>query len=82
MLATAIGIYVTATPLVRLSAVLGGLVAIAVASMVYGFSVAGKRVSPVWGRTLDVIEIILIIAIIPLALWVCGLYGWVGSLHI
>jgi type VII secretion integral membrane protein EccD len=68
------------TGLLRLTAVLGGLVVLAVASMVYGFAIAGKKISPVWGRMLDILEIILIVAIVPLALWVCGMYGWITTI--
>jgi type VII secretion integral membrane protein EccD len=69
-----------ATGFLRLTAVLGGLILLAVVSMVYGFAIAGKKISPVWGRTLDILEIILIVAIVPLALWVCGLYGWITTI--
>ncbi|MEV1056101.1 type VII secretion integral membrane protein EccD [Micromonospora chalcea] len=66
---------------VRLGLVLGGLAVVAVISLVYGLTVAGKRISPVWGRTLDIIEILLIIALVPLAVWVCGMYGWIVNLR-
>ncbi|MEE3919428.1 hypothetical protein V2I01_17175 [Micromonospora sp. BRA006-A] len=36
---------------------------------------------PVWGRTLDIVEILLIIALVPLAVWVCGAYGWIVNLR-
>ncbi|WBB73120.1 type VII secretion integral membrane protein EccD [Micromonospora sp. WMMD1128] len=66
---------------VRLGLILGGLVVVAVISLVYGLTVAGKRISPVWGRTLDIVEILLIIALVPLAVWVCGMYGWIVNLR-
>ncbi|WP_091669328.1 type VII secretion integral membrane protein EccD [Micromonospora auratinigra] len=66
---------------VRLGLVLGGLLVAAVISLIYGLSVAGKRISPVWGRTLDIVEILLIVALVPLAVWVCGLYGWIVNLR-
>lgn len=66
---------------VRLGLILGGLAVLAVISLVYGLTVAGKRISPVWGRTLDIIEILLIIALVPLAVWVCGMYGWIVNLR-
>ena len=50
-------------------------------SLVYGLTVAGKRISPVWGRLLDIVEILLIIALVPLAVWVGGLYGWILNLR-
>jgi len=72
--------FVTASPLLRLAAVLGGLIVAALAAVVFGFAVAGKRVSPVWARLLDAGEVILILGILPLALWVCGLYGWIRTI--
>ncbi|MEV5766455.1 type VII secretion integral membrane protein EccD [Micromonospora sp. NPDC052213] len=66
---------------VRLGLVLGGLVLAAVVSLIYGLTVAGKRISPVWGRLLDIVEILLIIALVPLAVWVVGLYGWIVNLR-
>jgi type VII secretion integral membrane protein EccD len=65
----------------RLGVVLGGLVGVAVISLIYGLTVAGKRISPVWGRLLDIVEILLIISLVPLAVWVCGLYGWIVNLR-
>ncbi|MEU4782027.1 type VII secretion integral membrane protein EccD [Micromonospora sp. NPDC023633] len=66
---------------VRLGLILGGLVFAAVVSLIYGLTVAGKRISPVWGRLLDIVEIMLIIALVPLAFWVVGLYGWIVNLR-
>ncbi|MEU6072894.1 type VII secretion integral membrane protein EccD [Micromonospora sp. NPDC047074] len=66
---------------VRLGLILGGLVFAAVVSLIYGLTVAGKRISPVWGRLLDIVEIMLIIALVPLAVWVVGLYGWIVNLR-
>ena len=66
---------------VRLGLILGGLLLAAVISLIYGLTVAGKRISPVWGRLLDIVEIMLIISLVPLAVWVCGLYGWIVNLR-
>ncbi|MGN9774567.1 type VII secretion integral membrane protein EccD [Micromonospora sp. H33] len=65
----------------RLGLILGGLLLAAVVSLIYGLTVAGKRISPVWGRVLDIVEILLIIALVPLAVWVVGLYGWIVNLR-
>ncbi|MEW2384788.1 type VII secretion integral membrane protein EccD [Micromonospora sp. NPDC047707] len=65
----------------RLGLILGGLLLAAVVSLIYGLTVAGKRISPVWGRLLDIVEILLIIALVPLAVWVVGLYGWIVNLR-
>ncbi|MFD2763611.1 type VII secretion integral membrane protein EccD [Micromonospora eburnea] len=71
----------TATLPLRLGMILGGLLLAAVISLIYGLSVAGKRISPVWGRTLDIVEILLIVALVPLTVWVCGAYGWIVNLR-
>ena len=73
--------FVAAGPLVRLTAVLGGLIVAALAAIVYGFAVAGKRISPAWGRLLDFTEVVLILGIVPLAGWVCGLYPWMRAIR-
>ncbi|MFI7604941.1 type VII secretion integral membrane protein EccD [Micromonospora sp. NPDC049366] len=66
---------------VRLGVIVGGLVLAAVVSLIYGLTVAGKHISPVWGRLLDIAEILLIVALVPLAVWVLGLYGWIVNLR-
>ncbi|MFK3981399.1 type VII secretion integral membrane protein EccD [Micromonospora sp. NPDC050397] len=73
--------FVPAPPMIRLGAILGGLLIAAVVSLVYGATVAGKHISPVWGRTLDIVEILLIVSLVPLAAWVCGLYGWIANIR-
>ncbi|MGK5738006.1 type VII secretion integral membrane protein EccD [Micromonospora sp. URMC 103] len=65
----------------RLGVIVGGLLLVAVVGLIYGLTVAGKRISPVWGRLLDIAEILLIIALVPLAVWVLGLYGWIVNLR-
>ncbi|MFX0594077.1 type VII secretion integral membrane protein EccD [Melissospora conviva] len=62
---------------VRLAGIVGVALLAAAISLVYGLSVAGKRISPIWGRLLDIVEILLIVAVVPLAAWVGGLYGWI-----
>ncbi|MFI7068986.1 type VII secretion integral membrane protein EccD [Micromonospora sediminicola] len=78
---TALAVFAAGSTPVRLGLVLGGLTVVAVISLVYGLTVAGKRISPVWGRTLDIVEILLIVALVPLAVWVCGMYGWIVNLR-
>ena len=67
--------------LIRLAVVPGVLLAMAAIALVYGLLVAGKRISPLWGRTLDIIEVFLIVAVVPLAAWVCGLYSWIANIY-
>jgi type VII secretion integral membrane protein EccD len=75
-----LGAYLVADTTLRLSALVGALILFAAMSLVYGFGVAGRRISPVWGRLLDITDALLVIALIPLALWVCGMYGWISTL--
>lgn len=77
----AFAFFVQSGTLIRLTAVLPGLVAVAIAALIYGLGVAGKKIAPVWGRALDIMEVILIVAAIPMAVWVSGLYAWVRSIR-
>ncbi|MEH0938172.1 type VII secretion integral membrane protein EccD [Micromonospora psammae] len=81
LLLTAAAVFAAGSPAVRLGVVLGGLLLTTVVSLIYGLTVAGKRISPVWGRVLDIVEILLIVALVPLAVWVCGAYGWIVNLR-
>jgi type VII secretion integral membrane protein EccD len=71
-------VYFNSSLMLRLVAIPGALIGVAVA----GFIAAAvqRRHSPRTGRALDIFEILLIVAIVPLALWASGLYGWVRSL--
>jgi len=73
--------YVVAEPVMRLAAVLPAALVVALVSIAYALAGAGRKHSPMWGRTLDIIEILLILAVLPLAAWVGGLYGWARSLR-
>lgn len=79
--AVAAACFLAGDQVVRLGAVAGSLIVIAVLTLVYGRSVAGKRIAPTWGRMLDIIEILLIVALVPLAAWVCGVYGWISTIN-
>lgn len=72
--------FLAAEVLGRLGLVLAGLLAVAGVSLGFGLGVAGKRISPVWGRLLDIMDILLIVAVVPLAAWVIGLYGWISTI--
>ncbi len=71
-----------ATPSDRLIMVFGSLVVLAVATLVIGIVFPEQRFSPVLRRTVDIIEIILIASVLPLALAVLNLYTTVRHLHI
>jgi hypothetical protein len=40
-----------------------------------------KPNSPWWGRAVDILEIVLVLAVIPLAIWVSGLYTWIRGIR-
>jgi hypothetical protein len=59
------------------------LAVLALAGIHFGFAMAGGKrpASPWWGRALDVLEIVLILGIVPLAVWVSGLYAWIRGIR-
>jgi len=65
---------------VRLVGLPLGLVLAAAGGLAYGLAVAGKRVAPIWGRLLDIVEILLIIAVVPVVVWVCGAFEWIRAI--
>ena len=75
------GGFLGAGQLMRLIVGLGCMLLVAAASIGYALASQGRRRSPVWGRTLDMLEMVLILAIVPLAVWVSGLYTWIRALH-
>ncbi|GIG58514.1 type VII secretion integral membrane protein EccD [Longispora fulva] len=77
----AVATFAAASVQLRLAGVLVGLLVVAGVSLGYGLGVAGRRISPVWGRVLDVVEILLILAVVPLAAWVWGLYSWILAIR-
>jgi type VII secretion integral membrane protein EccD len=66
---------------IRLTAVLGAVLAVAVVSIWYGLTGSGRKASPLWGRALDIFEVLLILTLIPLAFWVSGIYGWIRTIR-
>jgi type VII secretion integral membrane protein EccD len=71
----------TESIVVRLTVILGALTLVTLIAMVYGLAVAGKKIAPTWGRSLDIIEALLIVSILPLVGWVCNLYEIALSLR-
>lgn len=78
--AVTLATFATGGMAMRLGIVLGGLLLVAIVSLLYGLAVAGKRISPLWGRMLDILEILMIVALVPLAVWAAGLYGVVATI--
>lgn len=66
---------------IRVTVAVTVLVVIGAIAGTYGLAVAGRRTTPVAGRVLDIVEVILGLAVIPLALDVCGLYALVRALN-
>ncbi len=79
--AALLAIYFSVGYQMRLTAILGVTVAIAVISIGFGLARPASKRSPVWGRTLDLMETMLILGLVPLAMWVCGLYGWIRTIR-
>lgn len=77
----AAGAFIAGDVGVRLGLVVGGLLVAAAASLVYGVGVAGRRLSPFWGRLLDIAEVLLIVAVVPIAGWIIGLYDWIATIR-
>jgi len=79
--ATIAEVYLVGSYLERLVVVPGLLTLIAAVGLVVGLAAAERRPSPLAGRVLDIVEVLLIVAIVPLAAWASGLYGWVRTLR-
>ncbi|GAA3304272.1 type VII secretion integral membrane protein EccD [Dactylosporangium vinaceum] len=78
--AVALAGFLATSAMQRLTLVLGTLIVLAIISVGFGLAGAGRRISPVWARVLDILETTLIVSVVPLVLWVCNLYAWVRSL--
>ncbi len=78
--AVAVAGFLNTAAIGRLTLVLGALIVLAMISVGYGLTGAGRRISPVWGRVLDIVETMLIVSVVPLAVWVCDLYHWVRNI--
>ena len=77
---SALALLLVSSPVLRLTLIPGCLVVIAVAALSYGLGLAGQRVSPVWARLLDIVEMSLIAGLVPMAAWVCGAYQWIRAI--
>ncbi|MFI6845116.1 type VII secretion integral membrane protein EccD [Kitasatospora sp. NBC_00085] len=63
-----------ASPTERIAALVGGLLALAVALLVVAWTVPGRRLLPYWGRLADILHTLTALSLLPLALQVCGVY--------
>ncbi|NUR42639.1 MAG: type VII secretion integral membrane protein EccD [Streptomyces sp.] len=58
-----------------------GLLAVAAALAIASWTVPGRRLVPYWGRAAELLHSALAISLLPLALWVLGVYGALRSLN-
>ncbi|MFJ3234153.1 type VII secretion integral membrane protein EccD [Streptomyces sp. NPDC086787] len=56
------------------------LFAAAAALVTAAWTVPGRRMLPYWGRAAELAHTTFAVALLPLALWVAGLFGWLRSL--
>jgi type VII secretion integral membrane protein EccD len=68
-------------PGARLLLAVAAAVVVAGASLGFALAAGRRPSSPLWGRALDMFEVVLILAVIPLALWVADLYSWIRSIR-
>ncbi|HWG63275.1 MAG TPA: type VII secretion integral membrane protein EccD [Streptosporangiaceae bacterium] len=76
----AMGVAVSAPP-GRIVAVILPLLAVGAAFLVgAGVWLPGRRSSPFWGRAAEIVDLALVISLIPLALAVTGVFGYIRGL--
>ncbi|GFH38065.1 type VII secretion integral membrane protein EccD [Streptomyces pacificus] len=56
------------------------LLAAAAALVIAAWTVPGRRLLPYWGRAAELAHTGLAVALLPLALWTAGLFGWLRGL--
>ncbi|GGX86083.1 type VII secretion integral membrane protein EccD [Streptomyces minutiscleroticus] len=56
------------------------LLAAAAALVIAAWTVPGRRMLPYWGRAAELAHTGLAVALLPLSLWVAGLFGWLRGL--
>jgi type VII secretion integral membrane protein EccD len=76
-----VGAAVAVAPQQRLS-LLAGLFATAAALAIASWTVPGRRMVPYWGRAAELLHSMAAVSLLPLALWVLGVYGMLRSLNI
>jgi type VII secretion integral membrane protein EccD len=76
----ALGAAAAGNLVIRLALVVSALLLGVLVTLLAGLAIPGRRFSPFWGRTLDIIEVLLVVAIVPLVVGVLGLYTYVRGL--
>jgi type VII secretion integral membrane protein EccD len=56
------------------------LLAVAAALALASWLVPGRRILPYWGRAAEIAHTLFAVALLPLTLWVTGLFGWLRGL--
>lgn len=56
------------------------LLAAAAGLVIATWTVPGRRMLPYWGRAAELAHTLLAVALLPLSLWVAGLFGWLRGL--
>jgi type VII secretion integral membrane protein EccD len=74
-----IGAAVTLTGPARIATVAALIGIVASASFIRALESAQRRGSPVWARTVDLLEVALMVAVVPLTAWLCQLFTWMQS---
>ncbi len=75
-----IGLGTDARPALRLIATMGSLLVVGALAIIVALVVPGRPVSPYGTRALDIIEILLLVSVIPVALAVLGSYNAVRGI--
>jgi type VII secretion integral membrane protein EccD len=79
--AVAVALFLTFDREVRLLGVLGVNVVVSAATIGIGLVGQRQQSSPPWNRFLDIVEIVLILALIPIAVWVTGILEWARAIR-
>ena len=68
-------------PQQRMYLLLGSTAFLAVVALSYTLGVVGKQISPIWGRIVDIAELLLVVAVIPLTAWVWNVYWAIRTVN-
>lgn len=80
LVALAVSVAVELSPTTRLLALAIPAVVVAGVVLVLSEWLPGRRLAPPWGRAADLLETALVLAVVPLALAVMGVYGAIKDL--
>ena len=79
--AVAVAVFDRADGMTRLVGVFGATVLVAAVSIAFGLTRSRRQSSPVWGRLVDIVEVLLILALAPVVVWASGLLDWVRAIR-